>query len=63
MDMRYPQEVNGDQDIADLARRITFGAKARCPKHTDAYDLKDFTLWKPKENSNGTILAFISKLI
>ena len=63
MHMRYPQEANDDHDIADLARRINFGAKARCPKHNDAYDLKDFTLEKAKENCNGILLTFISKLI
>jgi len=62
MHMRYPQEVNDDHEITDLARRITFGAKARCPKHTDVYDLTEFTLEKAKENCNGILLAFILKL-
>ena len=58
MHMRYPQEVNDDHEITDLARRITFGGKARCPKHTDVYDLTEFTLEQRRIVMESFLLSY-----
>ena len=51
-----------DDNIYDLANKITLDVKTRSPKYSEIYHLKDLTLEKAKEHCNESFLAFISNL-
>ena len=56
-------EANDNDEVTELAKKITAEVKANSPKSVKTYNLGDFELEKVKESTNESLLYLISKLV
>ena len=56
-------EANDNDEVTELAKKITAEVKENSPKSVKTYNLGDFKLEKVKESTNESLLYLISKLV
>ena len=56
-------EANDNDEVTELAKKITAEVKANSPKSVKTCNLGDFELEKVKESTNESLLYLISKLV